>query len=111
MEPNPGDSEGSNSRRNSQPNENNFTNRNIILHITVTELDSSPGGGGGSNPLCKPHRYVQPQRVGVWGFFGRPRTAINFAQFGLASGMVFEEQSSYRFNSKLNKNEIEKCEF
>ena len=93
MEPNPGASEGNNSRRNSQLNGNNFNTRNIILHINSRSLIRLRGGGGYSLsiPLYKPHRYVQPQWVRFLGPFGRPRTAINFAHFGLESGMVFEE--------------------
>ena len=33
------------------------------------------------------YRYVLPQRVGFWGFFGL-KTGIHFAYFGLESGMV-----------------------
>ena len=34
---------------------------------------------------------MQHQRVRFLGPFGRPRTAIDFAHFGVESGMVFEE--------------------
>ena len=93
VEPSPGDSEGNNSRRNSQPNGNNFNTRNIILHINSRSLIRlrEEGGYPLSIPLYKPRRYVQPRRVRFLGPFGRPRTAINFAHFGLESGMVFEE--------------------
>ena len=50
----------------------------------------SPRGGGvrGEYSL-KSYRYVPPQRVGVLRFFGRI-TGIDFAHFGLESGMAFE---------------------
>ena len=62
------------------------------------------GGGGGGTPLCKPYRYVPPQRVWFLGLFGL-KTGIDFAHFGLESGMVFEGttgtyEHNYRFNSK-----------
>ena len=52
----------------------------------------------------KPYRYMPSQRVG----FFRPsglKTGMNFAHFGLESGMVFEETTGvnvliYRFSSK-----------
>ena len=47
---------------------------------------------------------MPPQRVGFLRRFGL-KTAINFAHFGLESGMVFEGTTEayeriYRFNSK-----------
>ena len=60
VEPNPNDSEGNNSFRNSQPNGNNLDIRNIILHINSRSL-IRPRGGGGGTPLYKPYRYVPPQ--------------------------------------------------
>ena len=61
----------------------------------------------GGYPLYKPYRYVQPQRVGVLRRFGL-KTSIDFAHFGLESGMVFEGPTGiyeriYRFNSKWIK--------
>ena len=53
VEPNPGDSEGNNSRRNSQPNGNNFNTRNIILHINSRSLIRLREGGG--TPLVFPY--------------------------------------------------------
>ena len=47
------------------------------------------GGGGGVNPLYKPNRYVPHQRVRFWRRFGL-KTGIDFAHFGLESGMVYE---------------------
>ena len=43
----------------------------------------------GSKPLYKPYRCVQPQSVAVLRRFGL-NTDIDFAYFGLESGMVFE---------------------
>ena len=47
------------------------------------------GGGGEGIPLYKPYRYVPPQRVGFLRRLG-PKTGIDFAHFGLESGMVFK---------------------
>ena len=52
-------------------------------------------GGGfkkspGSTPLYKPYRYVPLERVWFWHRLGL-KTGLDFAQFGLESGMVFEE--------------------
>ena len=48
------------------------------------------GGGGGYSPLIfKLYRYVPPHRVGFLRRFGL-KTGIQFAHFGLESGMVFE---------------------
>ena len=51
-------------------------------------------------------RYVPPHRVGFLRLFGQ-KTGIDFAHFGLESGMVFERnyvigvyERIYRFNSK-----------
>ena len=44
---------------------------------------------GGVTPFYKPCGYVRPQRVGFLRCFGL-KTGIDFAQFGLESGMVFE---------------------
>ena len=70
-------------------------------------LSSGRGGGGGEKgtPLYKPYRYVPPpQRVRFLHRFGL-KTGIDFAHFGLESGMVFEgatrvNERIYRFNSK-----------
>ena len=40
-------------------------------------------------PLYKPYRYVPPQREGFLHRFGL-KTGIDFARFGLESGMVFK---------------------
>ena len=55
------------------------------------------GGGRGGTPLYKPYRYVPPQRVGFLCPFGL-KTGIDFAHFGLESGMVFEETPCERVN-------------
>ena len=60
--------------------------------------------GGGGTPFYKPYRYVPPQRVWFLVPFGL-KTGINFAHFGLESGMVFEGtmgvyERIYRFNFK-----------
>ena len=47
------------------------------------------GGGLGCTLLYKPYRYVPPQRVWFLRRFGL-KTGIEFAHFGLKSGMVFE---------------------
>ena len=47
-----------------------------------------PGGGTGGYSL-KSYRYVPPQRVGVLRCFGL-KTGIDFARFGLESGMGIE---------------------
>ena len=68
-------------------------------------------GGGGRTPLYKPYMYVLPQKVWFSRRFGL-KTGIDFAHFGLESGMVFEGATGmyehiYRFNSKwIKKKEI-----
>ena len=69
----------------------------------------------GGTPLYKPYRYMPPQRVGFLHRFGR-KTGIDFPHIDLESGMVFKGTTGmyeriYRFNSKLSKNERERCEF
>ena len=49
-------------------------------------------GGGGVTPLCKSYGFVPPQRVWFFRLFG-PKTGINFAHFGLESGMVFKRKT------------------
>ena len=51
-------------------------------------IGSREGGGERGTPLCKPYRYVQPQRVWFGGRFGL-KTGIHFAHFGLESGYGF----------------------
>ena len=65
-----------------------------ILELSFPEHFAVEGvrrSGGGGILLYKKHvdRYVPPQRVWFWRFFGL-KTVINFAHFGLESGMVFE---------------------
>ena len=60
--------------------------------------------GGGDTPLYKLCRYVPPHWVGFLRRFGL-KTGINFAHFGLESGMVFEGlpgvyERIYPFNSR-----------
>ena len=60
--------------------------------------------GGGGTPLYKLYRYVPAHWVGFLRLFGL-KMGINFAPFGLESGMVFEGTTGvygriYRFNSK-----------
>ena len=43
----------------------------------------------GGTLLYKPYRYVPPHRVGFMRRFGL-KTGVDFAHFGLESGMVFE---------------------
>ena len=55
-------------------------------------------------PLCKPCRYVPPQRIGFLRLFGL-KTGIDFTHFGLELVMVFEETTGVykctcHFNSK-----------
>ena len=45
-----------------------------------------PGGEG--TPLYKPHRYVQPHRVGFLRRFGL-KTGLHFAHFGLGKTIVY----------------------
>ena len=56
-------------------------------HLSVTHsYGGSPGGG---TPSYKPYRYVPPQRVWFWRRFGL-KTGLDFAHFGLESGMVYK---------------------
>ena len=60
-----------------------------------------PGGG---TPLYKPYRYVPNQTVRFLRRFCL-KTGIDFAHFGLESGVVLEDTTRvnepiYRFNSK-----------
>ena len=66
--------------------------KNLLLlkMININKPIGSRGGERGT-PLCKPYRYVQPQRVTMvfaLGLFGR-KTGIHFAHFGLESGYGF----------------------
>ena len=61
----------------------------------------------GGTPLYKLSRYVPPHRVGFLRRFGL-KTGIDFAHFGLESGMVFEGTTGvyehfHRFNSKRER--------
>ena len=75
----------------------------IVTTISIVFFWFKPGGGGGS-PLYKLYRHVPPHLVGFFGRFGL-KTGLDFAHFGLESGMVFGETTRlyeriYRFNSK-----------
>ena len=64
----------------------------------------SGGRGVGGTHLYKPYVYVPPQRVGFLYRLGL-KTGIDFACFGLESGMIYEGttivyQCVCRFNSK-----------
>ena len=74
----------------------------IVTTISIVFSDSSPGGGG--TPSYKLYRYVPLHLVGFLGRFGL-KTGLDFAHFGLESGMVFGwttrvYERIYRFNSK-----------
>ena len=56
------------------------------LFPTTIERPKTRGWG---SPLNKPYRYMPPQRVGFLPCFDM-KTGIDFAHFGLESGMVFE---------------------
>ena len=58
------------------------------MFFRVSSLYNFPRGGGGT-PLYKPYKYVPPLRVGFLRRFGLKR-GIDFAHFGLESGMVYE---------------------
>ena len=58
------------------------------LCIGQVRLKVTPPPPGGT-PLFKPYGYVPAQRVWFLRRFGL-KTGIDFAQFGLESGMVFE---------------------
>ena len=55
----------------------------------IQETGSGRFGPRGSTPLYRLYRYVPPQRVWLWRRFGL-RTDIDFAHFGLESGMVYK---------------------
>ena len=66
-------------------------------------------------PLCKPYRYVPPQRVGFLPRFGL-KTSIDFAHFGLESGLIFKGTTGvyeriYFFQFQMSKKEREIYEF
>ena len=72
--------------------------------LLVATVNFSLAGGGGGTLLCKPYRYVPPQKVWFLRRFGL-ETGIDFAHIGLESGVVFEGTTGVyerhcRFNSK-----------
>ena len=66
----------------------------------------------GQERPCKPFRFVPPQRVGFLRRFD-PKTGMDFAHFGLESGMVYEGTVSMcsSFQFQMNKKESVMCEF
>ena len=66
-------------------------------------------------PVCKPYRYVLPQRVGFLRRFGL-KMGTDFAHFGLESDMIFKgttgvHERIYFFQFQMSKKEREICEF
>ena len=59
------------------------------VKVEVGELRTKIVYDRGGAPLYNPYRYLPPHRVGFLRRFG-VKTGINFAHFGLESGMVFE---------------------
>ena len=71
-------------------------------HLDAMKQAFFSGGGGGLLPYTC--RYVPPQRVWFWHLLVL-KTDIDFAHFGLESGIVFEGtmgayEPIYHFNSK-----------
>ena len=70
---------------------------------------------GGGISLNISHIHVPPHWVRYLGLVGL-KTSINFAHFGLESGMVFKGTTGayeriLSFQFQMNKNEIEICDF
>ena len=61
----------------------------LKFHHTTTGSHRVGGGGGTEGYSLKSYRYVPLQRLGVLRCFGL-KTGIDFAHFGLESGMGFE---------------------
>ena len=59
------------------------------MHLSLCPYGIPGSRGRGGTPLYKPYRYVPPQWVGCLCCFCL-KTGIDFAHFGLESGMVFE---------------------
>ena len=55
----------------------------------MIQLNIAFSAARGGTPLNKPYKYVPPNRVGFLRLLGL-KTGIDFAHFGLQSGMVFE---------------------
>ena len=55
----------------------------------MIQLNTAFSATRGGTPLNKPYKYVLPNRVGFLRLLGL-KTGIDFAHFGLQSGMVFE---------------------
>ena len=76
----------------------------LCLFVVNWDREGKPPGGGGGTPLYKLYRDVPPHRVGFLCRFGL-KTVIDFAHFGLESGVVFGGTTGvyeriYCFNSK-----------
>ena len=66
--------------------------KSVTTKGVVTVLDCTsvcPGGGGGYSLILAIKICATPHRVGFLSRFGL-KTGIDFAHFGLESGMVFE---------------------
>ena len=62
----------------------------ILYSYHLSSVTHSFGGTRGGAPLYKPYSgYVPSQRVWFWRSFGL-KTGIDFAHFGLESGMVYQ---------------------
>ena len=76
------------------------------LALSFSYKITPPPGGG--TPLYKSYRYVPPQRVWFLCHFDLT-TGINFAHFGLESGIVFQGTTgvwkylSFRFQKEYEK--------
>ena len=82
------------------------------LDNTRRNISYDNRGGGGSTPLYLHYRYVPLQRVRVLRRFVR-KTGIDFAYFGLNSGMVFVgiTWTYLSFQFRINKKKGVTCEF
>ena len=96
----------------------NCFSRPLLLQQTnsVNGHQQTPSGrGGGGTSLYKPYRYVLPQGVGFLRPFGL-KTGIDFAHFGLESGMVFKGTAVagtnvFLFQFQMSKKERETWKF
>ena len=62
-----------------------------IIFVSPPGSDLIPDlGEWGGTPLLKPYGYVPSQRVGFLHHFGL-KEGIDFAHFGLESGMIFKD--------------------
>ena len=82
----------------------------VAKSVQFLEGDCTRGG----IPLYKLYRYVPPHRVGFLCRFGL-KTGINFAHFGLESGMVLRGncgsvRTSLSFEFQMSKKERKICQ-